>query len=250
MKLPQSLLGTPITHRGLHDVSDRRPENSIESIIAAIDHGYGIEIDLQVSKDGVPMVFHDYHLGRLTAQTGPVNQRTAAELGAIPLTGGGAGIPTLPEVLALIKGRVPLLVEIKDQDLAMGENIGPLENATAAALRDYDGCVAVMSFNPHAVHAFGQAAPDIPRGLVTSAFTPADWVPLSENICNYLRDIPDYDRVGASFISHEAADLNRSRVADLKAAGANVLCWTIKSAQQEAIARKIADNVTFEGYLA
>lgn len=250
MTLPNTLLTKPITHRGLHDVTDGRPENSVEAIDAAIAAGYGIEIDLQLSKDGVAMVFHDYHLGRLTAENGAVAQRTAAELGRIPLTGGQAGIPTFAEVLKRVNGAVPLLIEIKDQDGAMGENVGPLERAAAADLEGYKGDIAVMSFNPNAVIAFGEAAPHVPRGLVTSAFDPTDWAPLPARICDHLRDIPDYDRTGASFISHEGPDLDRLRVADLKADGAHILCWTIKSAAQEAEARKVADNVTFEGYLA
>ena len=68
--------------------------------------------------------------------------------------------------------------------------------------------------------------------------------------CNRLRDIPDYDPTGSSFISHEAADLARNRVADLKSRGAAILCWTIRSPEAEAAARKFADNVTFEGYRA
>lgn len=250
MTLDPAFTAKPITHRGLHDKTDGRPENSVEAITAAIAHGYGIEIDLQLSSDGVPMVFHDYHLGRLTGETGPVAGRTAAELGQIILTGGKAGIPTFAEILTLIAGRVPLLVEIKDQDGEMGTNVGPLEQATAAALATYTGPVAVMSFNPNAVRAFGAASPDIPRGLVTSAFTPADWAPLPQTVCDQLRDIPDFDSTGASFISHEAADLTRPRVAEIKATGATILCWTIKSAAQEAEARKTAHNVTFEGYLA
>jgi len=250
MSLPAAFLAPQITHRGLHDVTDGRPENSVEAIAAAMDCGYGIEIDLQLSKDGVPMVFHDYHLGRLTAETGPVAQRTAAELQAIPLTGGVAGIPTLQEVLGQVNSRVPLLIEIKDQDGQMGPNVGPLEEAVAALLQGYVGEAAVMSFNPHAVAAFGAAAPDVPRGLVTSAYDPKDWPVLPKAVCETLRAIPDYDRVGATFISHEAADLGRDRVAELKAGGAAILCWTIKSAEDEAQARKVADNVTFEGYLA
>ena len=250
MTLPASLLVKQITHRGLHDVADGRPENSIEAIDAAMAHGYGIEIDLQLSKDGVAMVFHDYYLARLTAENGPVALRTAAELGAIPLTGGNAGIPTFAEILARVAGKVPLLIEMKDQDGAMGKNVGALERAAAADLAGYDGDVAVMSFNPHAVIAFGEAAPSIPRGLVTSGFNHESWAPLPADVCDHLRGIPDYDRTGGCFISHEGPDLARPRVAELKAAGANVLCWTIKSPEQEEEARKVADNVTFEGYLA
>jgi glycerophosphoryl diester phosphodiesterase len=250
MTLPATLLTRPITHRGLHDVKDGRPENSVEAIKAAIDASYGIEIDLQLSKDGVAMVFHDYHLGRLTERSGPVAQRTAEELQSITLLGGEASIPTLDTVLDLVRGQVPILIEIKDQDGEMGPNVGTLEKATADLLKDYSGDVAVMSFNPHAVIAFGEAAPAVPRGLVTSAFDTTDWAPLPARVCKQLRDIPDYDRCGATFISHEAPDLARPRVADLKAGGAAILCWTIKSAAQEAEARKVADNVTFEGYLA
>jgi glycerophosphoryl diester phosphodiesterase len=142
------------------------------------------------------------------------------------------------------------LIEIKDQDGAMGENVGVLERAAAADLIGYDGDVAVMSFNPHAVIAFGEAAPAIPRGLVTSGFDPETWAPLPASVCDELRGVPDYDRTGSCFISHEGPDLARNRVAELKEAGAHVLCWTIKSPEQEAQARKVADNVTFEGYIA
>lgn len=248
-RLDPAFLGAPLAHRALHDVTDGRPENSRAAIGAAIAHGYGIEIDVQLSADNAAVVFHDYALERLAEASGPVRALPAATLGQTKLRGGDEGIPDLPEILALVAGRVPLLIEIKDQDGAMGPDIGPLEVATAAALKGYDGPVAVMSFNPHSVARMGDLCPDIARGLVTSAYDPAAW-PLSADTCARLRDIPDFDRLGASFISHEAADLPRARVAALKGAGADILCWTVKSPQAEAEARKIVDNVTFEGYLA
>lgn len=248
MSLPAAFLGAPLAHRGLHDVADARPENSRAAIRAAMAHGYGIEIDVQRSADDAAMVFHDYGLKRLTGAEGTVAQRSAAEMAEITLTGGEDGAPTLPQVLEIVAGQVPLLIEIKDQDGAMGPNVGPLEQAVADALRGYDGPVAVMSFNPHAVAAMAELAPAIPRGLTTSAFDPGKW-PLSPDRCDTLRDIPDFDRVGACFISHEASDLDRARVAALKAAGVPILCWTITSAKAECDARRVADNVTFEQYL-
>ncbi|TNF57682.1 MAG: phosphodiesterase [Rhodobacteraceae bacterium] len=246
--LPEAFLRAPIAHRALHDIAAGRPENSRAAIRAAVAAGYGIEIDLQVSADGQAMVFHDYDLGRLTAQAGAVRLRSAAELGAIALKGGdGEGIPTLSEVLGIVAGQVPLLVEIKDQDGAMGAGVGALEQAAARALAGYGGPVAVMSFNPHSVAAFGACAPDIPRGLTTSAYDPDDWN-LSRAICDRLRGIPDFDRVGAAFISHEAGDLDRDRVQALRASGVPVLCWTIRTPEEERAARILADNVTFEGY--
>ncbi len=250
MTLHADFLNKPLAHRGLHDLAAGRPENSTEAVRAAIAGGYGIEIDLQLSSDGVPMVFHDYDLGRLTGREGPVQMQSAADLAAITLTGGASGIPTLAQVLDLVAGRVPLLIEIKDQDGAMGPDTGTLERATAKALEGYSGPVAVMSFNPHAVAIMAEAAPNIPRGLVTSGYDPKRWAPLPPAVCDALRDIPDYDRTDSCFISHEAADLGRARVAELKGQGANILCWTIKSPAQETEARKVAQGITFEGYLA
>lgn len=250
MILPPDFLTRPIAHRAYHDKTTGRPENSLAAVRAAVDAGYGIEIDLQLSSDGVPMVFHDENLDRLTGSTGPLATRTAAALAAIPLRHGAEGIPTLTQVLDTIAGRVPLLIEIKDQDGTMGPNIGALEAATAEVLLGYDGPVALMSFNPHAIAAMAQLAPHIPRGLTTSAYLPAEWAALPAAVCDALRAIPDYDRTGACFISHEAFDLGRPRVAELKAKGAAILCWTIRSPKAAAQARKIAQNITFEGYAA
>ena len=248
--LPPAFLKAPIAHRALHDRAARRPENSPAAIRAAVAAGYGIEIDLQLSSDGVPMVFHDEALDRLTAETGPLCAHTAAALAAIPLRESDETIPTLAEVLALIGGAVPLLIEIKDQSGTMSETEGRLEAATATALAGYAGPVALMSFNPHSVALMARLAPRLPRGLTTSAFAPDVWAPLAPETCARLRDIPDFDRTQSSFISHEARDLGRPRVAELAAEGAAVLCWTIRSPAAEAEARKIAQNITFEGYPA
>ena len=248
--LTEGFLRLPLAHRGLHDVADGRPENSRAAIRAAIKAGYGIEIDLQLSRDGRAMVFHDYDLLRLTGQKGPIQRRSAAELGQIALLGGSDTVPTLTQVLDQVAEQVPLLIEIKDQDGQMGANIGKLEEATARALQGYEGPVALMSFNPHSVQKMAGLCPDIPRGLTTSAYRAEDWQLLPNGTRDRLREIPDYDALGCCFISHEADDLDRPRVAELKRRGANVLCWTIRSPEAEAEARKIAQNVTFEGYLA
>ena len=153
-------------------------------------------------------------------------------------------------MLRLVGGRVPLLVEIKDQDGQMGPQVGQLEEAAARALCAYEGPLAVMSFNPHSVAAMAELAPDLPRGLTTDAFVPADWPELTPDICERLRGIPDYDQVGACFISHKATDLSRSRVLELKAQGAALLCWTIISPEAERVARTIAYIIIFERYLA
>ncbi|MEX0366111.1 MAG: glycerophosphodiester phosphodiesterase family protein [Ruegeria sp.] len=249
-ELPRAFLDVPIAHRALHDITQGRPENSRAAIRAAIKAGYGIEIDLQLTADGRAMVFHDYDMTRLTGQPGPIRRLTAAEAEAVPLLHSDSeGIPTLAEVLEMVAGQVPLLVEIKDQDGGMGTDVGALEEAAAAMLLAYKGPLAVMSFNPNSMAAMARLMPDVPRGIVTSAYERSNW-PLSQAVRDHLRDIPDFDRVQASFISHEWYDLNRPRVQELKARGVPILCWTIRSPEQEAEARKVADNVTFEGYLA
>lgn len=247
--LHAAFLGPPIAHRGYHDKTKGRPENSRAAISAAADAGYGIEIDLQLSSDGQAMVFHDYDLGRLTPETGAVRQRTASQLGAIPLLHADDGVPTLSEILDIVAGRAALLIELKDQDGQMGPTDGALEEATANALRGYDGPVALMSFNPHSVMTLGNLIPDVARGLTTSAYSAEDWPTLKSATRDHLRTIPDYQAADASFISHEAADLTSDHVAHVKNdLGGRVFCWTIRSSKAETEARKVADNVTFEGY--
>lgn len=248
--LPEAFLRVPLAHRALHDITKGRPENSPAAIAAAIDHGYGIEVDLQPSQDGAAMVFHDYRLDRLTKQRGRIRDHDETMLSNLRLNGGGDGIPSLPDVLSQVAGRVPLLIELKDQHGQMGASDGKLEKATARAVHGYPGPLAVMSFNPHMVERLSQLLPNVPRGLVTCGYLAQHWPELSARTRATLRDIPDYNRVGASFISHRVRDLQRARVAELKDKGATVLCWTVRSPEEEVEARRIAANITFEGYLA
>lgn len=249
-RLHDSFLTQPIAHRGYHDAQAGVVENSRAAINAAINAGYAIELDVQLSADGHAVVFHDYEMSRLTDQSGALRTRTRAELTQIALKGTDELIPTLPEILTLVAGRVPLLIETKDQDGAMGPDVGPLEQSVADALKGYAGPVAVMSFNPHSVVALSTLAPDVPRGFVTCHFDVEHWQLLNEATRHHLRAIPDYERAGACFVSHRHDDLSNPRIAELKAAGANILCWTIRSVEDEIEARKVAENITFEGYAA
>jgi len=248
--LPQAFLAAPIAHRGLHDLAANRPENSLSAFLAAVQGGYGIELDVQRSADGVAMVFHDGDLDRVSTGIGPLAAKTAVDLTGIRLKGSGEAIPTLAQVLEQVRGRVPVLIEIKEGLATMAATPGILEAAVAATLAGYSGPVAVMSFNPHCLAHLARLAPEVPRGLTTGAYRPEDYARLAAETCNHLRDIPDYTPTSSSFISHEAADLNRPRVAALKAQGATILCWTIRSPAAEAKARRFADNITFEGYRA
>ncbi len=231
----------------MHDRARGVIENSRVAARAAIAAGYGIECDVQRAACGEAMVFHDDDLGRLTGRSGRVSDHSAAQLRTFGLTGGGETIPTLAEFLALVAGRAPLLIEVKDQDGALGPRVGPLEARVAELVVGYDGPVALMSFNPHSVAALADAAPDRPRGLTSCAFADAEW-PLSPGARTRLAALADFGPTGSSFVSHDRADLANPAVAALKGRGVPILTWTIRTAAQEAAARTVADNITFEGY--
>lgn len=246
--LPAEFLSIPIAHRGLH--SARVPENSLAAFRAAIEAGYGIECDVQHIADGTPIVFHDYDLSRMSGIEAFVADCSAEELDKFRLLKTEEKIPTLEQVLREVAGRVPLLIEIKDQDGRLGDNIGDLQDRVAALLETYEGRVAVMSFNPHTMKRFHEVAPQIAGGLVTCAYDAEEWPMLDAESREALAQIPDYVSSGSSFISHDKDDLANPAVAALKAQGVPILCWTIRSADEEAQARQVADNVTFEGYCA
>ena len=144
-------------HRGLH--TDTIPENSLAAFEAACEAGFGIELDIQLSKDGEVMVFHDYTLIRMTGKDAKVKDLTCAELRELSLSGTGQTVPTFAEVLSLVNGRVPLLVELKGEDLNTD-----LCSKAAELLRDYAGDFCIESFNPLLIRAMRKHLPDVYYG--------------------------------------------------------------------------------------
>lgn len=250
--LPEPFVRQPLAHRGLHDRAAGIIENSVAAFAAAVAHGYGIELDVQRSGDGEAMVFHDYEMPRLTGRPGLLTDYDAATLGRTPFLDAADGetIPTLAQVLDLVAGRAPVLIEIKDQDGAFGPDIGPLEARVASLLATYKGPVAVMSFNPHSVDAFGQALPTCPRGLTSCNYDDPDHSAPDYRRAELVARLANFATSGGAFISHDRHDLANPLVANLRAQRLPILTWTVRSAEQEAEARKVADNITFEGYRA
>ena len=246
MALHPDFARLPIAHRGLH--SEGVPENSLAAFRAAIDAGYGIELDIQPAADGTPMVFHDYDLTRMCEDEGYITDMSVEDLAEERLLGTDERIPTLAETLREVAGKVPLLIEIKDQDGRLGTAIGEVQQRVAALLEAYDGPVAVMSFNPNAVAAFGEAAPGVTRGLTSCDFNKDDWPMLNDAAREKLAALADYDRVGAEFISHDRTDLSNPAVSALKSRGVPVLCWTVRSGAEAEDARRVADGITFEHF--
>ena len=158
------LLGTQFAHRGLHDAE--HAENSLSAFRLAVENGFGIELDVRLSKDGTLVVFHDDSLERVCGVEGNVIDFTAEELAAMRLSGTEEGIPTLREVLDLVGGRVPLLVEIK-------ENAGDASVSLAAAeiLKGYGGPFLIESFNPLTLARMKESLPTAVRGLLCDHYT-------------------------------------------------------------------------------
>ena len=248
LALDPAFLKTPIAHRALHDASEGVFENCRSAIIAAIEHGYAIEIDLQLSADGRAMVFHDDTLDRLTDKREVVSDYTAAELSQIKVGSGQDVIEPLEDILHLINGRVPLLIELKDQSRQLSQTDGRLEQATIDALSLYHGPVAVMSFNPYMIATMAQLSSELPLGLTTGVFMDPTWGIDAERVA-YLSQIADFDPTRYSFVSHFALELAAPCIQTLKEQGAAIFTWTIRSPEAEAIARQTVDNITFEGYL-
>ena len=247
--LDPEFLKTPIAHRALHDASKGIYENCRSAIIAAIQQGYAIEIDIQMSADGRAMVFHDDTLDRLTDKHGDVSDYTAAELSQIKVGSGQDVIEPLDDILRLVDGRVPLLIELKDQSRQLSQTDGRLEKATIDTLSLYQGAVAVMSFNPHMIATMAKLSSDLPLGLTTGSFMDPTWGIDAERIA-HLSQIADFDPTRYSFVSHFALELAAPCIRTLKEQGTAIFTWTIRSPEAEAVAMLTVDNITFEGYLA
>jgi glycerophosphoryl diester phosphodiesterase len=234
-----------IAHRGLHDEARGIIENTGSSVEAAIAKGYAVEVDLQCAAHGVPIVFHDRTLDRLTAENGAVADRDAAALRDIPLRNSKDCILSLEGLLGLVDGRVPLLIEVKSTwsgDHAYEHNI-------AAALAAYKGHVALMSFDPECVAAFRRVAPSLPRGLIAERFEDKHyWPDLSAGQRFAMRHLLTAAIARPHFIAYDiralpalapgiARDIFRLPL----------LTWTVRSEADKANAQLFADAMIFEG---
>ncbi|HEX5184035.1 MAG TPA: glycerophosphodiester phosphodiesterase family protein [Allosphingosinicella sp.] len=229
----QRLGARPFAHRGLHGPG--RPENSRAAFEAAIEAGAGMELDVQASRDGAAMVFHDYDLDRLTATHGRVADLDAESLAALPLSGTSETIPRLTEMLALIGGRAPLLIEVKSPD----RNVVPLCRAVAAALQGYGGPVGIMSFNPEAGAWFARHAPERLRGLVVTESG-------KKGLRGRIERRLSFWRARADFLACDIRDLPSAFAAGKRAAGVPVFTWTVRTDADRARAAAEADQIIYE----
>jgi len=235
----------PYGHRGFHDKEAGLIENSLSAFHAAIEQGYGIELDVQLSGDDDAVVFHDRTLDKLTGETGPVSARSTEELREITLTGSQDTIPTLDHVLSVIDGQVPVLVEVKTKPR---EAPGALEQAVLGALESYDGPFAVMSFAPDCVAWFQTMAPWMPRGLVAMDFVahPVD-LSFAERLA--LARLHFVRQLDPDFVAYDCRSIPNKALRTVRQRGIQTLSWTVRDQDMADHVDPHVDQIIFEGFI-
>lgn len=231
------LFSKPIAHRGLHDAEN--PENTLAAFKKAKDAGFPIELDLRIIDDGTVIVFHDEKLSRLTGSDGYVTNLVKEKLKDYKVLKTDEYIPTFEEVLELINGQVPLLIEIKNS-----HKIGTLERKTLEILKGYDGDYAVQSFNPYTVEYFKNCAPHIPRGQLSSFFAEEKSLGILKKFILKRMLLNKISR--PDFISYDYRYLPNIYVTKTKLP---TLAWTVRSQQEYEAVKMYCNNIIFENFI-
>lgn len=235
------------SHRGLFDNTGAAPENSLAAFQASVQKGYGMELDVQAAGDGVPVVFHDFTLDRMTKAQGPVAGLDHKALGKLHLLNSRENIPAFAEMLECVAGRAPLLIEIK---VPKNARIGTLEARIAELLADYSGPFAVQSFNPASMAWFVENAPAFTRGQIAQNFVsrPERGLAWAQRLA--WGKLWSCEKSQPHFISYNVRDLPGPATRAVRRQRIPLLCWTVRTAQQTAIARRYTDSFIFEGFNA
>ncbi len=235
----------PVAHRGFHDASAGVIENTLPAISAAVEHGFAVEIDVRLTGDDRVVAFHDATLVRLTTSEGRVDATDLAALQAAELRSTASRIPTLEAVLDRIGGRTGLFIELKTD----WRGSGRLERAVAERLVDYDGDVAVMSFDHWAVAGFRQLLPNAARGLVAGRYERAHFAALPPERRFVYRHLLSAASARPHFIAYDVRHLTATAPAFLRHVfQVPVLTWTVRTPEESALAADRADQIIFEGF--
>jgi glycerophosphoryl diester phosphodiesterase len=247
--MTEPLFPRPIAHRGLHNRAAGVVENSASAFEAAIARGFAIECDMQLTSDGVPVIFHDDDKKRLLGTEGLVADTTAAEITAMPLLGSSAGDcpQRLADFLAQIAGRALLQIELKHQRDPSGTQL--LARAVAEALKTYEGPVTIESFDPNLLTAIRQFGFSGLRGIITYDYADAgEDSHLTEQQRYTLRHLLHWHETGFDFISCEKTALELPAIKFWRALGKPVTAWTIRSSLEAEAAQPHIDQIVFEGF--
>ncbi len=233
-----------IAHRGLFNNNTESLENSMSSFRKAIEYGYGIELDVQLTKDGKLVVFHDTSMQRMCVVDRSIYNSTYSEIKKCKLLNSDETIPLFKEVLEEIDGKVPLIVEIKSK-----KNWKKTTYAVLRELRTYKGKYCIQSFNPLILRIIKKSCPDIIRGQLSTDFFKdfpnKKWYEkffMSNLMLNFISR-PD-------FISYNHKWKNQFFYSIFRKvfSGTNV-AWTIKSQKELDEAEKVFDGIIFEGFI-
>jgi glycerophosphoryl diester phosphodiesterase len=246
-RAPGWLTAAPVAHRGLHDRAKGIVESTPTAFSAAIAGGFAIETDLQLSSDGEAMVFHDDTLARLTERDDDIRTLRAAELKAVRYKDTTDRMLTLDELCEMVAGRVPLVVEIKsrfDGDRRLIRRI-------AEIVRNYQGPLALMSFDPDQVLAIRDHVPDVPRGVVAERYYREDeWQALPPEKVRGMLHLRHAFHTRPHFIAYWINELPAPApwIAQ-HLFGCALLTWTVRTPDQRARAARYADQMIFEGFV-
>lgn len=225
---------TPVAHRGYHDLNKSVWENTLSAFSRAVEAGFAIECDIQLSSDSIPMVFHDHTLDRLCGIAGDVREKSAGELALLSIGGTSDRIPKLRQMLDLVKGQVPLVIELKGRT---AEDDDGFAEAVLEVLEGYEGKLALMSFDHHLLFALKRAGCPYPVGLTAEGNDPAKFFEHDEAM-----------QAGLDFISYHWSHLPNSFVEAQRKRGIPVITWTVRDENARRHTYTHADQMTFEGF--
>jgi glycerophosphoryl diester phosphodiesterase len=223
----------PVAHRGYHDLNNTVWENTLSAFSRAVEAGFAIECDLHYASDGVPIIFHDEDLERLCNLKGDVRERTSGELGLIAIGGTKDKVPTLKQLLNLVQGKVPLVLELKGRE---ADDEGFAESVLEV-LEGYEGKVALMSFDHWLLKDLKELGAPYPVGLTANGNTAEEYATHEKAM-----------ELGLDFTSYYYADLPNSFMSRQRDKGIPVITWTVRDEDARKRTFDNADQMTFEGF--
>lgn len=231
-----------IAHRGLHSKDKSVPENSMKAFELAVKYNYGIEMDINVLKDGTVVVFHDITLNRLTGKDGNLNDLTYEDVKDLSLLETSEHIPTLQEVVDFVDGRVPLLIELKP----LGNNVLLCEQFMEI-MKDYKGTYGIHSFNPGIVLWFKKHYPDIPRGQITEFFR--NDLKMKRIIKHLMKTMFFNHFTKPDFVNYGIHDLPNKYCDKAFRKGMCIISYAAKSQEELNMVKAHYDNAVFEFFI-
>lgn len=236
-------MGVLYAHRGLYDNKSEAPENSMKAFEKAVEAGYGIECDVQLTKDKIPVIFHDYKLNRVCGIEGRVCDYNYKDLQKFRLCHSGESIPKLKEFLNMVDGRVPIIVELKTE--SMDISVCPYVNKI---LKDYKGAYCIESFNPLVLLWYRKKQNGIMRGQLADAFLQEKgmkgflYFALEHMLLNFITK-PDFIAYNHKYYWTLSRQICRKVYRNLSVA------WTITSQEELVSRRKDFDLFIFEKFI-